>query len=467
MGLITREVEIVLGGTNIKCFEDLGYIIPRRIDKKGRNAVPIGTKIIVKVEHLSSSSHSCIDAKCDECGDTTKNIMWRDFNISLKNGKYYCHRCAGNGYKKWISFEEWCIKNNRLDISSRWDYSLNKLKPSDITYCTNVKFWFKCPMGIHNSELKNISGFVSGQEGSMRCNACHSFAQYLLNKFGEDGIKDYWDFSKNTISPWKIDYSSGKKFYIYCQEKSYHGSYEITLAHFIGGRRCSYCGNYKVHLLDSLGKILEDMNLLYIWSDKNTKSPYEYNPNTVAMLWWKCIDGKHEDYQKSGNCSFLRDFRCATCVSERDESMLQEKVRLYLNELGYEVLHEQNCTLNPKNIVQHKTTKLRANLRYDNEIILQNNKHLFCEVNGSQHYQLAGFHTKSARKNHSTPEYELLYQQTKDKYKEQYALYKGCSFLTIPYWEDDLEETYKKSIDNKIAEILLQQPNNLSIQEAI
>lgn len=43
-----------------------------------------------------------------------------------------------------------------------------------------------------------------------------------------------------------------------------------------------------------------------------------------------------------------------------------------------------------------------------------------------------------------------------DRYKRMYAKSNGYYYLEIPYWADDLEETWKIMIDDKIKEILSQ-----------
>jgi len=48
------------------------------------------------------------------------------------------------------------------------------------------KYYFKCPMGIHKSELKQINCLTSGQEGSMDCKLCNSFAQWGIDNLGVD-----------------------------------------------------------------------------------------------------------------------------------------------------------------------------------------------------------------------------------------------------------------------------------------
>jgi hypothetical protein len=58
------------------------------------------------------------------------------------------------------SFEQWCLENNRQDILDRWDYELNQCKPIDIFKKTSEKYYFRCPQGLHKSELKQISSFL-------------------------------------------------------------------------------------------------------------------------------------------------------------------------------------------------------------------------------------------------------------------------------------------------------------------
>ena len=52
------------------------------------------------------------------------------------------------------SFAEWCKDNGHEDWLSLWDYELNDVKPDEVAYKSGKKYWFKCPRGIHESELK-------------------------------------------------------------------------------------------------------------------------------------------------------------------------------------------------------------------------------------------------------------------------------------------------------------------------
>lgn len=451
--LLTKMVIIKWGYRIKKYYIDKGYVFTN-----------INDEFEVKVEDLSKGSEVLVNVKCD-CEDCKnpylKPIMWKVYKKCLKdNEKYYCKDCALRLYgsekarktklKNGKSFEAWCIENNRQDVLERWDYELNDCKPNEINYSTRIKYHFKCPKGIHNSELKSIGNFVNGHEGVMYCKQCNSFAQWGIDNYGSDFLEKYWS-NKNTLNPWEIDKASDKTVWIKCQEKDYHDDYKTRFTDFFKGNRCSYCANRLVHPKDSLGQYIVDnygqefLNL--IWSKKNDKSAFEYSPYSGKKVWWRCIEGKHKDYCRTVRDSIQPNFRCPNCSRERKESILQEKVRLYLEQTDYTILHENNCTIIPKN---PKYNGSQGEMPFDNEI---KELKLIIEVNGKQHYKVCGFHIISAKRNNVTPKYELHMQQVRDRYKRIKAIQNEYYYLEIPYWADDKNETWKQLINDKLKEI--------------
>jgi len=196
--LITKEVYAGLAYKTIKHFEGKGYKIPRRISQ-GKNSVKQGTKIKVKVEDLPEGSGALVDIECDGCGKLLEDIRWGDYLRQVKeDGKYYCHKCANAGFKKYISFTEWCyinlLKEKADIIVDRWcddlniDKDGNKIKITEATYGSDKGYWFKCiDHSEHEPELKNINSFTQGR-GSIECNQCNSvlithpeIIKYLVN----------------------------------------------------------------------------------------------------------------------------------------------------------------------------------------------------------------------------------------------------------------------------------------------
>ena len=458
MGLLSETVIMNWNSKNKKRYEDKGYIFTR-----------METQFEVKTEHLPDNSIALVNIQCDICGEKMEGIPWVQYKRQLdKYGYCYCYVKKVSKVKRdkkiknFISFGYWCIKNlplrKAVSIIACWDEDKNKCDIRDIRFNShgiNGKgFYFKCARGLHASELKSIHGFIQYLKlkrqqdviTGLDCKYCNSIAQYGIDNIDEDFLKKYWDYDKNIdTNPWEISRTSQTFIWIKCQEKNYHESYRIQCHNFARGKRCSYCFGNKVHPLDSLGKFLEDKNLLHLWSDKNIKTPYEYKPNADVLVWWKCADGKHEDYRRGICNSNTYGFRCPECVQERKESFLQEKVRLYLENLGQTILHEKDCTLVPKN------PKTKYSLPFDNEVL---ELKLIIEVHGSQHYEINTWHKRTAKRKNTNPEYELHMQKVRDRYKKFIAYKRGYQYIAIPYTSDNDEEEYKILIDNKIKEIL-------------
>lgn len=78
----------------------------------------------------------------------------------------------GNKYTYKQTFEEWCLSNNRHDILDLWDYEKNDKLPSEIPYGTKQKYYFKCPNGIHESELRRILNIVDRPDHKLICKEC-------------------------------------------------------------------------------------------------------------------------------------------------------------------------------------------------------------------------------------------------------------------------------------------------------
>lgn len=159
------------------------------------------------------------------------------------------------------------------------------------------------------------------------CSKCcgsyeNSFAYYIEQELGEP-LEKYWDFEKNTVNPYHIWKSSNKhKVWIRCQEKDYHGSYEINCSRFASGCRCPFCKRAKcIHPLDSFGQYLKDNGMMHLWSHKNTIDAFSVSKHTYTKVWMLC-DKKDYHNDKGGylvSCdNFTKGNRCSYCNPSGD-----------------------------------------------------------------------------------------------------------------------------------------------------
>ena len=227
-------------------------------EELGYTYTKMGEEFEVKVEDLTKSSKVEVLCCCDSCN---KELKWKyqSYNKYVKEeGKTYCRKCAMKLYG---------IEHYRKSRSN------------------NIK---------------------------------KSFAQWLIEEYGDNALELYWDYNKNTVDPWKISYRTSRiKIWIKCQEKYYHGSYEINCANFSSGHRCPYCSSRKIHPLDSLKQSIineygeEFFNI--VWSDKNTIDPINLKPNSFIECWWNCPKGKHKPFKRSCSESKEAKYRCPNC----------------------------------------------------------------------------------------------------------------------------------------------------------
>lgn len=332
------------------------------------------------------------------------------------------------------SFGEWCTENHRTDLLKRWDQDKNNISPFEISMSSTKKMYFKCPKGIHDSELKDLNN-IRKQFKSGRCNKCESIGQFMLDKYGDNAIKSFWS-DKNEIEPYDINKNSNKRIWIKCQNKKYHPDYDLSAVNFYKGRMCPYCNGKKVCFEDSLGHMYPQC--INIWSTKNKTSPYQFMPLSNKQVLWECDNNIHTTYKRSICASVKSNFRCPNCSGLYKESILQEKVRKYI-ESKYIVNHEYQCNI----IATNPYTNYK--LPYDNEIVDLN---LIIEVNGQQHYKENAYNFFKNKAN--TPNESLKYRKYLDQIKKDYALNNGYQYLEIPYWTDNKKQTWKSLIDKKI-----------------
>lgn len=361
----------------VEYYESLGYDIPKYIDNKNREKVKRGTTILVWQKDIPDGSSTKIDVVCD-----------------IEN-------CG----------------NSRL--IKKYSYTINKQKNNGRYICEPCLRREKFLKNLRNNEPERSFGF------------------FLEKIFGKDNVYKHWSY-KNNVSPYDV-YSNSHVSYIFCcPNKEYHEYKKIPMD-FSRGDRCPYCSYKKVHRFDSMGAMFPQS--LSVYSEKNEKSVFEISPSWDNKVWWKCENNIHEDFLRPAYDERIYSFRCPYCVKERRESFLQEKVRLYLENYFDDVLHEWDCTINPRN------PKTGGTLRYDNEVP---SIKLIVEVMGMQHKD---YHFYMNFFDEETSKKKLIETQWKDEFKKQHAINMNYTYLDIWQYEDDKNETWKKKINQCLYDI--------------
>lgn len=353
----------------------------------------------------------------------------------------------------WMSFKDWCDENNQQQLLNAWDNVLNNKSPEEVSCCTSDYYYFKCPCDIHESSLWQIVSLTRHGKSKTICKKCNSFAQYAINKFGDDVMNLYWDYNKNTADPFELPHNSKTSIFIKCIDVDYHGSYETNTSVFLSGARCPYCNHKRIHPRDSFAnyyiqKYGDDFLDKYWDYDKNKLDPWCISIQTNKdYIYLKCE--LHKSYKILPSNFYKNGFSCPDCARERDKSVLQECVELYIHDkYAFPILHEYSCSIISKN---PRTGRL---LPYDNDVLVGNGIHLIIEVMGEQHYNKdSGWIRKESERLKLSRDDFLKDLQWRDEYKKNYAISKGYYYLAVPYWTES-DKSYQILIDNKISEIL-------------
>ena len=196
------------------------------------NIAPNSNKVKVWIKCQEKDYHEDYEIKC---------------NSFTQGNRCLC--CAGKKVHKNDSFAQYHINNTDVNFLEKyWDEN-NKIDPWEILPYSDKKIWVKCiNKDYHNSYLTTCSDFSTGSRcpycASQKIHPKDSFAQYHIDNTDKNFIEKYWS-DKNTLNPWELSVSSGKKIWIKCQNDKEHEDYEIACNKFKIGRRCPKCNESK------------------------------------------------------------------------------------------------------------------------------------------------------------------------------------------------------------------------------
>lgn len=350
--------------------------------------------------------------------------------------------------KYYNSIGYYLISNYGEEAIEKYWSNKNVISPFILDKGSSKKIWIKCQeKEYHNDYQLPAYSFIYG----CRCPMCaskiihpkDSFAQYNIDRFGDDWLEKCW-CDDNKVDPFSISiYKNKLKIHLKCKNVNYHDFYTTPATFDTHEAFCPYCGvggiHQRTHKNDSFGA--RHPEVLKLWSDKNDKTPFEYSEYSHKKVWFKCDNNMHADYERYVSDYSVGHRLCPKCMASNRESSFEKSVREYIeNDLKYTVLTERDCNCLPINPYTNMP------LPFDNEIV---EKKAIVEVHGIQHYEETGWHITQAKISGRTPIEEFEYQKWKDKFKKDYAIQQGYIYIEIPYWTI-IDNSFKEIITNNI-----------------
>lgn len=187
------------------------------------------------------------------------------------------------GKKQKYTFEQWCNDNNRFDLLNRWDYEKTGFAPSDITYASAKPVYFKCPNGIHESEMRKVYVITSknSDQYTFKCKECMeelNIKNDLTNQiYGELLVL------KPDIKRTK---SNNDGTYWFCQCSC--GNIVSYLGTHIKNGSCTTCGDRSFHRSGEKNSNWKGGITPKLLSDRTSLKYEEWRNSVYAKDWYTC-----------------------------------------------------------------------------------------------------------------------------------------------------------------------------------
>lgn len=192
----------------------------------------------------------------------------------------------------------------------------NDSQPSDYLRGAEEVVWWKCPLGIH----PDLQASMRSKRKRPRCPYCSPSSSRCSPDQSlavlEPELAHQWS-TRNELSPHGVRLGSSRKAWWRCPIGE-HEDFQRTVASHAKIRTCPSCSGSRPTSTTSFASIHAD--LTRDWSRLNEHPPDYYLPSSGQVVWWRCPEGAHEDYQRKIVEQVARGGRCRYCTGHLGET---------------------------------------------------------------------------------------------------------------------------------------------------
>lgn len=164
-----------------------------------------------------------------------------------KRGNIGCPVCQGFEVQEGVND----FKTRHASMSALWDYDKNSLKPTEVYYRSQDKFWFRCDKG--HSFQRDLSHIIRRDDATCPvCNGRHLVKGVNDLETLKPDIAKYWDYELNNFCPDEVTVFSNRCAWFKCANdgcgESFYGSIDgrsLTLGYCDNCRKRNWSVNEK------------------------------------------------------------------------------------------------------------------------------------------------------------------------------------------------------------------------------
>lgn len=215
------------------------------------------------------------------------------------------------------------------EIAAQWDYELNgDLTPESVSYGSNQKVWWKCPICGHSypKKISNRTAPAKRKTESVKCPIC--LGRIIIPGYNSlkarypELVAQEWDFEKNTIDPDSISPHYRTKVWWKCPNGHRYDSLPGNKVQKTGGN-CPYCSSQKLCKETSLGVVNSDLAKEWHPTKNGNITPFDVFANSNQSYWWRCPICGHEWRAKCSNRNIGKR-GCPHCANSRSSSVPEQ-----------------------------------------------------------------------------------------------------------------------------------------------
>lgn len=318
---------------NLKVYErnSLAYLFPKLVkewdyDKNG----------ILTPNNITSGCDKKVWWRCE------KGHSWQTYVYS-RTGKYKtnCPYCSHN---KLIL--ENSLEFRNPELKQYWNYQKNDKLPSEYSYHSNKKVWWKCEK--KHVWQQSING-IQKIKSTIKCPYCRNIRLTDMNSLERvyPDLCKYWDYEKNKkLKPNNVRANSSNKYWWKC-EKGH--SWKMQIITCKKNKNCPMCQK-----IDNSLKI----NRPFLIAEWDYEKNIDLSPETIPKYsgkkaWWKCKNG-HTWQDSVSHRSSGRG--CPYCSGRRASDT--NNLSIMFPKVAEEWCYEKNGALKPEDVTSHSGKKV-------------------------------------------------------------------------------------------------------------
>lgn len=158
----------------------------------------------ISADNIAVSSNKKMWWKCSVCGFEWQSKV-NNRTSSLKTG---CPQCArtqnkqGNSKRANLVAKNGSLLDHYPELCKEWDYSKNRIKPTEVSFGSGKKVWWICNSGHHYQA--NINNRTCKKTGCPYCSNKKVLAGYNDLATTHPHLLKEWDYERNSIKPTEI-----------------------------------------------------------------------------------------------------------------------------------------------------------------------------------------------------------------------------------------------------------------------